>query len=903
MRVLRVFLRRAVVTAIQISLIATMLTTGVLVEPLPARAAGVCSPGAGKDGAAGTLNAARAYNSYYQPPIGTIAAGTTSINIGTQDTGGGGALTAIGTNDLLLIIQMQDGTINSSNSSSYGDGATGAGYTSLGKAGSYEYVYVASIVGSTATIVGGAGGGLLNSYTEATATAGHGQETYQIIRVPQYTTATLSSTFHAAYWDGQTGGVAALDLASTLDLNGQSIYATGNGFRGGGLTVVGSTPAAILNNDWAASATMNSGAGTPPGHGSKGEGIAGTPDYIFEYTNFGTPSTPSAPTVINGSADGYPGGDQGRGAPANAGGGGTDEDPAANDQNSGGGGGGNGGTGGVGGFPWTPQYNTNTPKFSNTGLHTAAGYSTANTADIGGRGGVAISPSVTRVFMGGGGGAGANNNGSNDNTANNYGSSGGVGGGIVMMRLSDVSGAPATVYANGTTGLAPSNDGGGGGGAGGTIEISSPNTFYGITAHADGAAGTTAARTLSYPATQHGPGGGGGGGMVLTTSAVTATVTGAANGTTTPSATSYGATSGTSGTAQTISNSQIPGVKSGAECYSGNSSGLVTTGPVGGNATSGSYDGAVATTNNNDFTAWGLIPAGATLTNTGTTPGSPIGNIISQGPTTVNVPNEFDFNNTANSTQLLTITVTAPTFPAGWTAQICSDAAGAPNCTNNGSWIIGAPGSQSSSTYSVPRRTDSGAVKYWAVYSAPANLVAFTRYDATIYASDAGAANSNWTHNELYPGFIPLTKSQTVVSSGCPAGETPTFSSGICPGGVMLYTIDYRNVVVGAASESALTSAWPSTAAGQFTITENGAASGNTWGANSNGLKEALVAAANGTTTFGDSTAGSTFTGNIVGSTSFTDTPGGASGRIEPSGGAIAGAVSQGTLWFRVTIK
>ncbi len=618
-------MRRA--TACAVSIVYALVVTATVLRPLPALAA-TCSLGPGKDGSPGTLSGV--YNTYYQPPAGTLGAGSTVVPLGTLDTGGGGANTAVAANDLLLIVQMQDGSFTSSNSASYGSGS-GSGYTSLGQAGLYEYVAVQSVAGGNATILGtGAGNGLINTYVESAANGTHGQQTYQIVRVPQYVNATLSSTFHAAYWNGKTGGVAALDVASTLNLGGANVYATGGGFRGGGLTKSGVTAASALNSDWVASATMNGA--SAPGFGSKGEGIVGTPDYLFQYTNFTTPSTPAAPTVTSSGADGYPGGDQARGAPGNAGGGGTDMNPAANDENTGGGGGGNGGSGGAGGYPWTPQgYSSgNNPSYyvSVPGQHTATSTTAAppdatHDPDIGGRGGAALAPSVSRLFMGGGGGAGSNNNGSNNNASNAYGSSGGVGGGMVLMRIADASGASANIYAQGTTGLAPDNDGGGGGGAGGTVEITSPNSFTGITVHADGAAGTTAAATASDTTfgIQHGPGGGGGGGAVLSSSPVAATVAGGANGTTTTNATSYGATAGSSGVSMTISAAQVPGVASGAECYSGGSGGSLFNGPVGGNATTGSYDGTVPATNNNDFTARGFFPAGATLGNTGTTPG------------------------------------------------------------------------------------------------------------------------------------------------------------------------------------------------------------------------------------------------------------------------------------------
>jgi hypothetical protein len=861
----------------------------------PAMAAPLCASTAGKDGSPGTLSGV--YNTYYAPASGTLAAGATAVPLGTIDTAGGGASTAVAAGDLLLIIQMQDGTISTSNSSAYGSGGSGGtGYQSLGQAGLYEYVGVQSVAGGTATIIGaGSGSGLINSYVKSAAGALQGQQTYQIIRVPQYVSATLGSNFRAAYWDGKTGGVSALDIATTMNLGGATIYATGNGFRGGGVSIASVEPTSVLNSDWVDSSQMN-GAGNAPGNGSKGEGVAGTPDYLFYYTSFTTPSTPASPTVTNGTADGYPGGDQSKGAPANAGGGGSDMDPVANDQNTGGGGGANGGNGGKGGYPWTPNYSGNTSEYSQSspGLHSAANYSTTNTGDIGGRGGSALTPSVTRLYLGGGGGAGSNNNGSNNNSVGNYGSSGGVGGGIVMMRIADTSGSAATIYADGTTGLAPDNDGGGGGGAGGTVEITSPETFTGITVHADGAAGTTAADTTSDTtySIQHGPGGGGGGGAVLTSSGVTATVAGGANGTTTTIATSYGATSGTSGYTAVVSASSIPGVASGAECYTTGSTGAVPyIGPAGNYGATGSYDGSVATNNNNDFTAVGFFPTGATMTNSGTVAGSWVGNTIAQGPTTFVVPNNVEYDNTSFATVNVTVTATAPTVPSGWTVELCGAVTGT-TCNPAAGFTNGTAGATSTGTYAVARRTTGNATVY-AVYSAPAGVVAFTRYDAVIAASDG--TNINYTHNELYPGYIVLTKTEAIQSSGC-SGSPPAGT--VCPGGILLYTIDYRDVMAGASTETTVTGAYPTTTAGSFTITENGT---TTWGVNSNGLNEALAAGATCSgTSYGDTTTGSTFTTATAGSKTFTVTIGGTTGKLVPSG---ASGTSQGTICFRVKVK
>lgn len=900
-----------------------VLALVVVVAPRPVLAStgAPCVPYPGKDGPAGTLSGVS--DVYYAPPAGTLAAGSTTLALGTIDTTGGGlAAPAVGVGDELLIIQMQDGTFTSTNSASYGSGAV------LSSAGLYEYVYVSALAGNVATIVGaGTGNGLLNTYHQAAATGTHGQQTYQIVRVPQYTTGTLSNNFHAAYWDGQTGGVAVLDLDSLLTLGNASVYATGNGFRGGGYTVSGTTPAAVLNDDYADSAGMN-GAG-PPGQGSKAEGIFGTPANLFYYSTFSNPSAPAGANVIAGTTDGYPGGDMAMGAPGNAGGGGTDDDPASNDQNSGGGGGSNGGAGGNGGYPWTPNYSNpnkaNGGTYSQAGVHAAANYASGNAHDIGGRGAAAIAgvPAVTRAFMGGGGGAGSNNNNSNDpsNSYGKYGSSGGVGGGIIMMRLSSTSGS-ATFYANGTTGLAPANDGGGGGGAGGTVILTAPPaaTFAGVTVNVNGAAGTTAEAAGTTYGIQHGPGGGGGGGEVLTSSAVTVSAAGGAAGTTTTFATTYGATAGAAGVSNTaVSAASVPGVASGGEC--GAASGLLYIGPVTqgaatGYSTTGQFDGSSPATTNNDFTAKAFFPTGATMSNGSTTVGAWAGNVFTTGAaTTINVPSEFYDNNNPGSAKTVSLTATAPA--AGWTARVCRDnglsgASDGPACTTSGSFTVGTAAQQSSSTIGVAANTVSGPTKFWVQYviASGTSIASYSRYDATVVASDP-AGNRNETHHELYPGFVVLTKNYSLpANGGCPVGQTPP-ANGACPGALVTYTIDYRNIVVGAPSESGFTSAWPWTGAGTFVITENGAAGSNNWGSSgfSCGLNEALVAGANGTTTFGDSQPGSAFTGATLHATSFTDTPGGSGFALVPSGIAsttglpgVSSVGSQGTLTFRVRV-
>src|SRR5579884_993975 len=932
-------LRRCAAAAVAIVQIAFVLPSSPLRPAIALATSGApCVPNPGKDGPAGSMSSV--VDEYFRPASGTLSAGATTVTLAstTPDTAGGGASSpALSAGDELLIVQMQDGTFTTTNGSTYGT------VSNLSSAGLYEYVYVSAVAGTTISIVGaGSGNGLLNTYHQAAANSSHGQKVYQIIRVTQYTTGTLTSTFHAAYWDGKTGGVAAVDMASLLTLGGASVYATGDGFRGGGLTVSGTAPSSVLNNDFVDSAGMNGS--SVPAFGSKGEGIFGTPDNLFWYTNFSTPSTPSAPTVQNGETDGYPSGDMGMGAPGNAGGGGDDDDPASNDENTGGGGGSNGGAGGNGGYPWTPVYSGNTPYYAPNGGPGGTGYNSVpstsstqsfgtsttkftpnNLHDDGGRGAAVVTAAtVSRAFMGGGGGAGANNNGSNNNAYNEYGSSGGTGGGIIMMRLSTTSGS-ASLYANGTTGLAPLNDGGGGGGAGGTIVVTAPpGHALGITAYAQGADGTTANATNGGISQQHGPGGGGGGGVVMTSASVTTNVGGGAAGTTTTSATTYGATAGSGGSTLTVTAASIPGVASGGECNGINSTiytGPLTQGSTSGYNATGSYDGVVSASNQNDFTAKAFYPSGMPMYNISATPGTWQGNVFkTTSVTTIDVPNEIYYNDDPGGSQTLTLTVTAP---AGWTAQVCPDSAGSPSCTSGSGWTVGAAGATSSTTYSVAANTLLAATKVWTVYTIPSgtNVTAFNRYDATLAASDT-YGNTNSTHNELYPGFVVLTKNETLPSNGgCPAGYTIP-ASGLCPGALITFAIDYRNIVAGASSEPTLTNAWPWTRAGTFVITENGTASGlidtttglatsNSWGSSgfSCGLNDALVAGANGTSTFGDTTANSTFTGGTVKSTSFTDTVGGSGFALVPPGitstanlAGVTSVGSQGTLTFRVMV-
>jgi hypothetical protein len=206
----------------------------------------------------------------------------------------------------------------------------------------------------------GAGGALVNTYTQNFGTG----NTYQIIRVPQYSSVTASAAISAPPWDidasGQgTGGVVVIDAAGSFT-QAANINVNGQGFRGGaGFT--------LATNATAASGIVSTSLSYPSAGAtgaSKGEGTAGTPGYLFDayggvvksYSATGLANANFTATTPTTGLDGnYTGGSFGRGAVGTAGGGGNDSNPqgANNQNNSGGGGGGNAAAGGQGGWTWS----------------------------------------------------------------------------------------------------------------------------------------------------------------------------------------------------------------------------------------------------------------------------------------------------------------------------------------------------------------------------------------------------------------------------------------------------------------------------------------------------------------------------------------------------------------------
>ncbi len=751
--------RAFVILALMLSAFGPWQTTQVFADKL------VCAV-PGKDGPTTTL--AGVVNTYY-PGRDNVTANATSIPVGAARGGGGPAIAA---GDLLLVIQMQGEDIDSNNDQRYGSGIGTAGtvgntvtyttgepqyaggrLTTNFSAGQYEYVVAAG------TVTGPVGGevvpitsGLVNDYFNANFGT-QGQRRFQVIRVPQYSSATLSNTVTALRWDGSTGGIVAFDVAGALNWNGNTVDVSGLGFRGGGGRQLAG--GAGGNTDYRTLATVNT-------NGAKGEGSAGTPRYLNDNG-----------VLLNTGVEGYPNGSNGRGSAGNAGGGSTDGNPAANDQNSGGGGGGNGGYGGMGGNSWN------------------------SAAVTGGFGGMPFPGLPSRLILGGGGGAGTTNNATGTPGAG-FASSGAAGGGIVMVRSGTISGT-GTINANGATAnQTVGNDGGGGGGAGGNVIVIAANgggSVGTLTVTAQGGNGgntwATSAPGTPGPGTgnnHHGPGGGGGGGFVFTSGPVTgvSSVAGGINGTSTTDLSPFGATPGGPGTlVQNTTSVDIPLGISGAGCIPNpsvdktTSTQTVIQTPTG---TSGTYTIRVS------------VPSGQ---------GTALGFTISD-----TLPTGFTYNSTSSinlsggATQPTTVNPTDPAAPAWGTFDIPGGGQVQITFTVNiaASVLPGKYDNPAIATFTDPTRTVANSTtntsyNYLSDPGEDITVVGGSLADLVVTKTNnvsgsvAPGSSFNWTINVSNSGggTAAFTNGQTIVSDALPglAGYYPqgalTVANGTTP--------------------------------------------------------------------------------------------------------------------------
>lgn len=325
----------------------------------------------------------------------------------------------------VIIIQMQGASINASNNPVYGE------VTDLGGAGLFERATIATITGNSIVLEHA----LVNTYNLA------GQ--VQVVSFPSYEVATISDTIRAAPWDGQKGGVVAIEADSLIMQS--DIDVSGQGFRGGRSDIAASNNCNFLTNASNYAYNLGNWRGA-----LKGEGVA------LPVENQET----------------------GRGALANAGGGG-------NDHNTGGGGGANLTSGGQGGENMEP---------SNFGCD----------GPYPGIGGKALPELENRLFMGGGGGAGHENN--------DEGSDGGHGGGIVILSAARLAANDFKILANGLTAGTSLGDGAGGGGGGGTVWLDLAGILGGVNVEVKGGNGGTSDNNNFDRCI--GAGGGGSGGVL-----------------------------------------------------------------------------------------------------------------------------------------------------------------------------------------------------------------------------------------------------------------------------------------------------------------------------------------------------------------------------------------------------
>ncbi len=720
-----------------------LLTQPAKADKLDNSSAAICAV-PGQDGSP-TLGAGQV-NTYFAGTSPSVSAGSTSITVGT----GNGASTPIKPGDLLLIIQMQGADIDSTNTSSYGDGSssnngsTAAPYAADGTvngnqstnftAGNFEY----AVATNNVTLSGGTinlSSPLVNNYSNANNTGGasQGQKRFQVIRVPQYANLTITGKISAAPWDGLIGGIVAIDVAGKLTFSGSGeINVDGQGFRGGGgrsLTGDSGTPT-LKNTDLVTLSSRNTNA-------SKGEGTAGTPKYLFN---------PTTNSLITGSQEGYPNGSYSRGAPGNAGGGGTDGNPASNDQNAGGGGGSNGGQGGKGGRTWS------------------------SALPYGGDGGAPFPASARRLVMGGGGGAGTTNN-ATGTPGNGLASSGAPGGGIVMVRTGSLAGT-GTINANGASPAPiPANDASGGGGAGGSVlVISQSGSTSGLTVNVKGGKGGT----NTGGGSPHGPGGGGGGGAVYASPGTVSLLDGGIAGTTNNDTTNFGGATGGVGLAGPVSTSPTDAVTSisGSSCQIQVTKTTSTPGPL-------------------------TAPGTATYTIKAT---NPSGTYRPEARQVVisddGLPSGFTYNSVAPITPVYTGGATGP-------ATVTST-----GTTSKPSWGSSTPftippGGSVSITFTVDIANGTTAGKYNNSATASAKYIN-TSASVTTVSTSAAAVDSNYdgtvaanTGEDVT--IVPpstLTADKTValvVDSDKSGGTTPLANQVPTPGDILEYTVVVNN--------------------------------------------------------------------------------------------------------------
>ena len=393
----------------------------------------------------------------------------------------------------------------------------------------------------------------------------------QIVRIPRFDNLTVNGAASIVpnQWDGQTGGIVALEVNGTLDIQG-TISSSGFGFRGGELDLGPS----LTGQNSVGHAARFLGTSDAAQGSERGESIFGWHDQTdFLYSRWGRGAIANS-----GAGGGYQNAGGGGGSnvensglpydgrgrpdpdPAYAAAWALDSEPGENVD-----------------FPW-PRTTPNSSGGGRGGyaLSEANRNELAEGPDIidwsgdtrksnGGLGGHPLTYDNTRMFFGGGGGAG---DWDSAPLGVPEGGAGGNGGGIVFIQSYGTITGSGTIESNGADGEKTNptntnpgfgqkvgNDGAGGGGAGGWIHIENATALPGtlnLTANG-GNGGDQDVRFGAFASVEAGgPGGAGSGGAIeYTAGAPTESVVSGVNGVTTSSHVlnfePNGATNGNSG--------------------------------------------------------------------------------------------------------------------------------------------------------------------------------------------------------------------------------------------------------------------------------------------------------------------------------------------------------------------
>gem|GEM_PF-1666088 len=396
--------------------------------------------GTGRDGALSVTTANTTIN-VYASITANAAASATTISVDSTTGFAAGQLVMLWQTTGLTTMQAPRGTQTTIDLSSSG-------------VGHYEFARIESVnaMGNTLVLTLP----IVDAYALGKA---------QLIRVPEYTTVTLSGAgtiVPAQTWNGSKGGVVTF-FATGAVTNGGVIAADAAGFRGGALV-----NHASLNNCNAATMGLPDDSTPALGYSPKGEGLV--------------------PGAFSAAAGG-------RTNVANGGGGGVCH-------NSGGGGGAHAGRGGDGGKTWAGD---------------------GGGRLLGGYGGAALSydPKLQMSF-GGGGGSGDENN----NVGTPGGVGGGV---VLIRAASMAGAGFIRANGSKPTnnGNPAANDASGGGGAGGAVILRIVGALACMAVEAQGGAGGDVRTGATAAADAHGIGGGGGGGRVYIESGTAACSTNA----------------------------------------------------------------------------------------------------------------------------------------------------------------------------------------------------------------------------------------------------------------------------------------------------------------------------------------------------------------------------------------